>query len=79
MRARDALGVIVIVCALLAVFEGRAVRKAGDEMTPGWERTLVLAVGKPAGWLADRLPLEDYAAALDLFRLGEGRKIQVLP
>jgi lysophospholipase L1-like esterase len=63
MRARDALGVIVIVCALLAVFEGRSVRKQGEEMKPGWERTLVLAIGKPAGFIADRLPLEDWLAS----------------
>ena len=63
MRARDALGVILIVCALLAVFEGRSVRHAGEEMKPGWERTLVLAVGKPAGYIADKLPLEDWLAS----------------
>src|SRR3954452_12530040 len=63
MKAGDAIGVIVIVCLLLAVFEGHAVRHAGEEMKPGWERTLVLAVGKPAGFVADRLPLEDWLAS----------------
>jgi len=63
MRSRDAVGVIVIVCLLLAVFEGRSVRKQGEEMKPGWERTLVLAIGKPAGFIADRLPLEDWLAS----------------
>ena len=28
-------------------------------MKAGWERTLVLAFGRPAGWIADRLPLQD--------------------
>ena len=35
---------------------GGSVRRAGEEMEPGLERDVVLAVGEPAGWLADRLP-----------------------
>jgi hypothetical protein len=35
------------------------VRKAGEEMKPGVARTLVLAAGKPLGWIADRNPLTD--------------------
>src|SRR5215213_1066336 len=59
--ARQSL-IAVFVCALLlALLEGAAVRRAGEEMKPGIARTLVLAVGKPAGWLADRLPLDDAA------------------
>lgn len=33
----------------------------------------------PGVFISDRLPLEDYAEALDRFRRGEGRKIQVIP
>ncbi|GLZ31092.1 alcohol dehydrogenase [Lentzea sp. NBRC 105346] len=33
----------------------------------------------PEVFISDRLPLEDYASALDAFRSGKGRKIQVLP
>ena len=33
----------------------------------------------PEVFISDRLPLDDYAAALDRFRAGKGRKIQVLP
>jgi hypothetical protein len=33
----------------------------------------------PEVFISDRLPLVDYAAALDRFRAGRGRKIQVLP
>ncbi|WP_405591488.1 zinc-dependent alcohol dehydrogenase family protein [Streptomyces sp. NBC_01190] len=33
----------------------------------------------PEVFISDRLPLTDYAAALDRFRAGEGRKIQVNP
>ena len=59
LRARDAVVVVLIVVFVLALLEGRSVRHSGRAMSPGWERTLVLAVGDPAGWLADRLPLEN--------------------
>jgi uncharacterized protein len=57
LTARDALKVVGITMLLLVLFEGTALRKAGDEMQPGWERDAVLAVGKPVGWVADRTPL----------------------
>jgi uncharacterized protein len=64
LTAREALVVIGLVCLLLILFEGRSVRHSGEEMRAGWERSLVLAFGKPAGWVADRLPLEDAANRL---------------
>src|SRR4051794_56858 len=57
--ARDAVVAISIAVFLLILFEGRSVRHAGEEMRPGWERTAVLAIGRPTGWIADRLPLAD--------------------
>jgi lysophospholipase L1-like esterase len=63
-RPRDLLICCGIAVVLLTFAEGRSVRHAGNEMRAGWERTLVLAVGNPAGWLADRLPLADAASAL---------------
>jgi threonine dehydrogenase-like Zn-dependent dehydrogenase len=33
----------------------------------------------PSIFISDRLPLDDYAAAIAQFKAGEGRKIQVLP
>ncbi len=33
----------------------------------------------PEVFISDRLPLDDYAGALDQFKAGKGRKIQVLP
>ena len=45
---------------LLVLFEGASIRAAGEEMDPGLERELVLAVGEPAGWLADRLPFDEW-------------------
>jgi hypothetical protein len=62
LTARDALIVIGIVVFALVIMVGRSVRHAGNEMSPGWERTLVLAVGDPAGWVADKLPLQDLVA-----------------
>jgi hypothetical protein len=61
-RARDGIAAVTLVALLLVLFEGAAVRRAGEQMDPGLDRTLVLAVGKPAGWVADRLPLSDVAA-----------------
>jgi lysophospholipase L1-like esterase len=55
----DALKVVAVTVVLLVLFEGTALRKAGEEMQPGWERDVVLAVGKPVGWVADRTPLHE--------------------
>ncbi len=62
MSARD--GVLVVLGAVLALIllAGGSVRSAGQEMDPGFERSVVLAVGEPTGWLADRLPLESAAS-----------------
>lgn len=62
LSARDALYVVVLAVGLLVILTGRSVRQAGEEMRGGWERTMVLAVGRPAGWVADRLGLEDLVA-----------------
>lgn len=72
LTARDALYVIAIVVFLLVILTGRSVRQAGNEMRSGWERTMVLAIGEPAGWIADRLPLQDLVAdATDPLKTGE--------
>jgi uncharacterized protein len=64
-RPRDLLICCGIAVVLLTFAEGRSVRHAGREMPSGWERSLVLAVGNPAGWLADRIPpLADAANSL---------------
>jgi lysophospholipase L1-like esterase len=59
LTAMDALKVVAVTTVLLVLFEGTALRKAGEEMQPGWERDVVLAVGKPVGWVADRTPLHE--------------------
>jgi lysophospholipase L1-like esterase len=56
-RARDGVLVVLLASILLILFQGASIRKAGNEMNPGVGRDAVLAVGDPAGWVADRLPL----------------------
>lgn len=54
--ARDAVLATGLIALLLLVFSGGSVRQAGEEMNPGIGRDIVLAVGKPAGWVAEQLP-----------------------
>jgi hypothetical protein len=53
LSARDALFAVSFCVVLLLLFEGASIRRSGEEMTSGWERTLVLTVGRPAGALSD--------------------------
>jgi len=59
LRARDALVCVLVAAALLLVFKGQAIRGAGEKMDSGIERTVVLALGHPAGWVADSIGLGD--------------------
>ncbi len=61
LRSRDAVAVVAVALALLVLLRGESIRDSGESMQPGLERTVVLAVGKPAGWVADRLPLDEAA------------------
>jgi lysophospholipase L1-like esterase len=60
MRARDAIVAVALAAILLILFEGSSIRLSGEEMQPGFERDVVLAIGKPAGWIADRLPFDEW-------------------
>jgi len=55
------LKAIGLVSVLLFITAGPGIREAGEEMQPGLERTLVLAVGEPAGALGDVIPLHEVA------------------
>jgi lysophospholipase L1-like esterase len=57
--ARDAVLATFLIMFLLLLFAGGAVKKAGEELNPGVGRDIVVAVGKPAGWVAEQLPLSD--------------------
>jgi lysophospholipase L1-like esterase len=60
LTARHAVTAVLIAVVLLALFEGSSIRSAGEEMDPGLARELTLAVGAPAGWIADRLPFDEW-------------------
>jgi hypothetical protein len=60
LRARDSLVVVFVAVVLLVLFEGGSVRQAGNQMQPGFERDVVSAVGEPTGWIADRLPFDEW-------------------
>lgn len=62
--ARDAVMATALVAFLLLIFAGTAVRKAGEELNPGVGRDIVLAVGKPAGWVAEQLPFAEIGHTL---------------
>jgi hypothetical protein len=60
-RARDGVLALFVCAVLLVIFKGDGLRAQGEKMDPGWDRDVVLAVGQPAGWIADRLPFADAA------------------
>jgi hypothetical protein len=60
-RAVDAIACVLVATVILAAAAGDSVRRAGDQMQPGRVRDVVVAVGHPAGWIADRLPVGDAA------------------
>src|ERR1700751_5940368 len=56
VTARQAIAMILGAFALLVLCDGGGIRSQGHKMDPGLERSVVLAVGRPAGWIADQLP-----------------------
>jgi hypothetical protein len=54
---RQAIAAVGLAAAILVVCSGSSIRKAGEEMHAGIGRDVVLAVGRPAAWVADQLPL----------------------
>ena len=63
-RARDAVLAALIIAVILIASAGTSIRKAGEEMNPGIGRDAVLAVGRPAAWVAGQLPLRPVAHTL---------------
>ncbi|HEY1540386.1 MAG TPA: GDSL-type esterase/lipase family protein [Solirubrobacteraceae bacterium] len=59
LRARDGIIAIAIAIVVLLIVEGHSIRNSGEQMSDGVQRTVVLAVGKPAGWIADRFGVDD--------------------
>jgi hypothetical protein len=54
----------LVAALILVLVQGSSIRRAGEQLNPGPGRDLVLAVGKPASWIAERLPLHTVAAQL---------------
>ena len=71
-RARDALVVVFLSVVVLVLFEGSSVRQAGDDLRPGFQRDVVRTVGEPAGWVADRLPFDEWGDEALAFLEDEG-------
>jgi hypothetical protein len=53
---------VLVAFAVLVVCDGNGIRRQGEKMDDGLERSVVLAVGHPAGWIADQLP---FSSAVD--------------
>jgi lysophospholipase L1-like esterase len=70
--ARDALVVVFLSVVVLVLFEGSSVRQAGDDLRPGFQRDVVRTVGEPAGWVADRLPFDEWGDEALAFLEDEG-------
>jgi hypothetical protein len=62
--AREAVLSIAITAFALVLCVGASIRKAGEEMSPGIGRDLVLAVGRPSAWMSDQLPLHSLTHTL---------------
>ena len=63
-RARDAVAVVFVALFVLVLFQGESITKTGTKLEPGVQRDVVLAVGRPAGWLAAQLPLASAASSV---------------
>ncbi len=59
VRARDGVFVVFLAGLILVLLQGPSIRKSGEELKPGIERDAVLAVGRPASDLANRLPFAE--------------------
>lgn len=59
--AKQAVAAIGLVAVLLILFAGSSLREAAEEMEPGWERSILTALGKPTDAIADALPFQDAA------------------
>src|SRR3954449_13385502 len=57
--AWDAVKAVTLTTFLLLIFAGGSIRAAADELKPGLGRDVVKAIGGPAGWISDQLPLAD--------------------
>ena len=59
-RARDGILALLLCAVLLIIFKGDSLRRQGERMDPGFARDVVLAVGNPAGDIADAIGLSKH-------------------
>ena len=59
LRARDALVCVFVAVRCCWSSQGSSIRASGEKMEPGVQRDIVLAVGGPGGWVADRFGVDD--------------------
>ena len=57
--AREALIVVGVAAVLLLLAQGPSIERTGERMDAGPIRATVLAVGRPAAWLGNKLPLAE--------------------
>ena len=77
-RARDAVLATLLCALLLVVLQGESIRHTAEQQNPGIGRTLLLAVGRPAGAIAGALPFERIAGDATRW-LSPDRSLQHLP
>ena len=63
-RARDGIVAVMVAALLLVAIQGSSILRAGHQLNAGPGRDVVLAVGRPANWVADGLPFHTVAAQL---------------
>lgn len=62
--ARDAIVATLVALLVLALVKGPGMVRAGERVSGGVERAVIVAVGKPTSWVSDRLPLHKSADKL---------------
>lgn len=60
-RARDGVLAVLVAVIIVLLCTGPSIRRTGENMDPGLQRSAVLAVGTPAGAVADALPFAGWA------------------
>src|SRR3954447_22868940 len=71
-RARDGVLALLLCAVLLVIFKGDSLRRQGQRMDPGFTRDVVLAVGNPAGLIADSVRRAHTGGAATAFRSRDG-------
>lgn len=61
---RDALVAVFVAVVVLLIAQGESIERTGERMDAGPIRVSVLAVGRPAAWLAEKLPVADAVHSL---------------